>query len=400
MGSRYTGRRGGGGRGPVLVLLVAVLVALAVWLGRGLLGKKAPEPEVIPTPTPVPTATPTPEPTPTPMAARPEAVRGVYVSGPVAGAPYMETILDLVAETELNAVVIDVKNDDGEVTYIPAGGTAKEIGACVRYIGDLPGLVADLKAQGVYTIARVVAFKDPILAKARPELALKGKNGAVIQEGGLPWLDPYKEEVWDYLVEVALGAAEVGFDEVQFDYVRFSTGKGGGDLALAPEEERTRTQVVGDFLAYAREALREKGVWLSADVFGTVITNRTDATFLGQDYALMGGAADVVSPMVYPSHYAAGAFGLEVPDAQPYETVLAAMKASQTALGTLEEGERPTVRPWLQDFTATWVRGHITYGGEELRAQIQAVYDAGYSEWILWNAQNRYSREGLLDAEE
>ena len=129
-------------------------------------------------------------------------------------------------------------------------------------------------------------------------------------------------------------------------------------------------------------------------MFGTVISNRTDAALIGQDYAHLAEIVDYVCPMIYPSHYAAGAFGLEVPDAAPYETVYAALAQSKALLPG-----NPCVRAWLQDFTATWVPGHLEYGAEELRAQIQAVCDAGYTDWLLWNGKNQYTAEGLLPAE-
>lgn len=399
------GYRGGRGGGKIVILIVALILALVMvglWLGRDLLFP----PEATPTPTPAatPTPTPTPEPTPTPspMRAKPEAVRGLYVSGPVAGDPYLNTILDLVDSTELNAVVIDIKNDEGKVTYSAAEGTtAREVGACVRYIGDLEGLVAKLKERGIYAIARISAFKDPLLAKARPDLALKRPDGSNVKESGAAWVNPFEQEVWDYLTELALDAAAAGFDEVQFDYVRFPTGQGTGDLDLGEAAEgKTRSDAVAGFLEYVGGALREEGVWLSADVFGVVITNKGDGEYLGQEYARLGETVDFVSPMIYPSHYVSGSFNLDVPDSKPYETVLAALNKSQEVLSVVPEEDRAGVRPWLQAFTATWVKGHIPYGGEEIRAQIQAVYDAGYTEWILWNAQNSYSADGLLPAEE
>lgn len=386
----------------VLIPLLLALLALGLWFGRGYL---SPSEAVEPTPEPTPEATATPEPTPTPtlMREKPEAVKGLYVSGPVAGDPYMDKIIDLIDRTELNAVVIDVKNDEGDLTYRPAeGSTAREIGAYVRYISDLPALVAKLKEHGIYTIARVVAFKDPILAEAKPELMLKKTDGTGVAESGkLYWVNPFEQGVREYLIEVALAAADAGFDEIQMDYVRFPSGKGTGDLDLGPAAEgKERTDAITEFLEELGLALKEKGVWLSADVFGVVITNRSDGSFLGQDYTRMGGTVDFICPMIYPSHYVAGAFDLDVPDAHPYETILAALNASQQRLAGVDEEERAGVRPWLQAFTATWVKGHIPYGGDEIRAQIQATYDAGYTEWILWNAQNNYTDAGLLPAEE
>lgn len=398
--NRYRGGRERG-KGPILGVLAAfVLLAAGGLLAPHLLRVKPPEPAPVVAAAVVPAPSPTPEPTPTPLPT-PGEVRGIYISGPVAGDPYMDKLLDLLDSTELNAVVIDVKNDEGQLTYKPDSGTALELGACVRYIGDLPGLLERLKEHGIYTIARVAAFKDPVLAEARPELALRRVDGANVAENNGPaWVNPYAPEVRDYLLEVALGAAEAGFDEVQFDYVRFPAVKDIDDLDYGSAADGvSREDAVVSFLEYVRSALHEKGVRVSADVFGTVITSQVDAALIGQDYTRMGAAVDYLCPMVYPSHYAAGAFGLEVPDREPYETVCHAMEASRGDLLDLKPEERAGVRAWLQGFTATWVKGHIDYGGDELRAQIQAIYDAGYTDWILWNAKNTYTADGLLPAE-
>lgn len=398
-GVRYRGRSGPAKWVVVGVIVLLVAAGAAYWLLRD----KLPSPVPVQPSTAVaasPTVPATAQPTPIPLPAAPE-VRGIYISGPVAGDPYMDSLITLLDETELNAVVIDVKNDEGNLTYIPASGTAVEAGACVRYIRDLPALVAELKEHGVYTIARVSAFKDPVFAKARPELAMRYADGSAVSEGGgLAWLNPYERENWDYLIEVALGAADAGFDEVQFDYVRFPTGKDMDQVDYGPAAAGvSREDAIIGFLEAARTALHRQGVLVSADVFGTVINIKTDAALIGQDYARMGGAVDFLCPMVYPSHYAAGSFGIEIPDREPHQTVLEALQKSQTALSGVKEGNRAGVRAWLQDFTATWVKGHMEYGGTEIRAQIQAVYDAGYRDWILWNAKNNYTADGLLPAD-
>ena len=154
-------------------------------------------------------------------------------------------------------------------------------------------------------------------------------------------------------------------------------------------------------MSYACERLHEKEIVVTADVFGTVIGSETDIERVGQNYAALGNVVDVLSPMVYPSHYRDGVYGIDHPDFKPYETVSAALQASNEILSGIPQGEhRAAVRPWLQDFTATWVKGHIPYGAQEVRAQIQAVYDAGYEEWILWNASNHYTEDALLPAED
>lgn len=396
---RYRGVRG---PGPAAVIAVVLVLAAAAAVGGWFLlgGREEPQasPEPVRSPEPSPVVTPEEPPSPA-LPPAPESVRGIYVTGPVAGNPYMDTLLTLIDETELNAVVIDVKNDEGWVTYRPGSGTAVELDACVRYIPDLPGLVAELKDHGVYTIARIAAFKDPVLAEARPELALRGQNGAPVSENGGPaWVNPYEPEVWAYLEEIALGAAEAGFDEIQFDYVRFPASTSAQNADYGPAAEGVaKSEAVAGFLEQVTDTLHAQGVRVSADVFGTVITNQTDADNIGQNYAKLSGIVDYICPMVYPSHYAAGSFGLEVPDREPYATVYAALLRSAGVLSGVDEPAG--VRAWLQDFTATWVTGHRDYGAEELRDQIQAVYDAGYTDWLLWNARNQYTAEGLLEAE-
>ncbi len=398
--SSYRGRRG---KPPTpLLLLLLVLVAAAGALGYSVFRDlpAASAPKATPTPAAAVSEGPSAQPAPTaPAMEAPPEIHGIYISGPVAGDPYMDTLLELIDRTELNAVVIDVKNDAGELTYRPESGSALELGACVSYIRDLPGLVSRLKERGVYTIARVVSFKDPVLAEARPDLALHRSDGTPIAEGGGPaWVNPFEPEVWDYLTEVALGAAEAGFQEVQFDYVRFPTGTAAQEADFGPAaQDMTKEEAITGFLSHVREVLHEKGVWVSADVFGTVINIKVDAQLIGQDYAAMAQAVDFICPMVYPSHYAAGSFNLDVPDRHPYATVLAALEKSKSTLFITKNAAQ--VRPWLQDFTATWVSGHIDYGPEELQAQIQAVYDVGCTDWLLWNANNRYTEDGLLPAQ-
>lgn len=325
-------------------------------------------------------------------------VKGIYVTGPMAGNAAFQDILKLVDETELNTMVIDVKNDEGRISWKMDLESAQALGACTPYIGDMEEFMKTLKEHEVYTIARISCFKDPCLAAGRPELALTKADGkAVTDANGMAWVNPYREEVWEYLTEVAEAAVEIGFDEVQFDYVRFPIGSDadaaeyGVDMQVYPKQ-----QAISGFLEYAVDRLHEKDIVVTADVFGTIIGSETDVERVGQDYAELGELIDVLSPMVYPSHYGNHVFGLEVPDAHPYETVLAALDGSKEELAGIPEEERAAVRPWLQAFTATWVKGHISYEGKQIRQQIQAVYDAGYEEWILWNAVNRYSADGLL----
>ncbi len=332
----------------------------------------------------------------------PVKVKGIYVSGPVAGINRMDELITLVDETELNAMVIDIKNDEGRVTYKMQTDQVLEIDAGVRYISDIEALVQKCKEKNIYLIARIVAFKDPYLAEQCPELAVKKKTGEIFKDkSGLAWVNPYKKEVWDYLLEIAKEAAAIGFDEIQFDYIRFSTDLKADVLDFGPEaESKTKTEIISEFTRYACEELADSNVYVSADVYGTIIDNKVDMEIVGQDYVEMSSYLDYICPMVYPSHYGNGVYGIKVPDAEPYRTVNAAMNAATKELSVLPEEERAINRVWIQSFTASWVNGHITYGPKEIREQIRGAYDAGYDEWILWNASIKYQRDSLLTDEE
>ena len=331
----------------------------------------------------------------------PEKVRGIYISGPMAGSPGLfQDILDDMENTEINTVVIDLKNDEGRITCNIDTPIVTEIGACKNYVQDIEALIKTLQDRGLYVIARVVAFRDPYLAEKKPEWSLHTSDGSLYRDKqGMAWVDPYCKEVWDYLVEVGTVAKEVGFDEVQFDYIRFSTDSTMKNVVYAEErtQGRSKTDVITEFCQYAYENLASQGLFVSADVFGTIIGSEIDANAVGQIYTDMAKHLDYICPMVYPSHYGPGNFGLEYPDKQPYETILGAMQKSKAVMDKAADEDdhihnQAIVRPWLQDFTASYLGEgkYITYGYEEVQQQIQAVLDAGYDEWMLWSAANRY----------
>lgn len=329
-------------------------------------------------------------------------VKGIYVSGPVAGTQKMDELIELVDSTELNALVIDIKNDEGRVTYKMQTDTVLQIEAGIDYITDIKSLVAKCKEKNIYLIARIVAFKDPYLAEKCPELAIKTKNGEVFHDKkGLAWVNPYSHEVWDYLIEVATEAANAGFDEIQFDYIRFSTDLKTDKLDFGAEAgNKSKIDIITEFTNYAYHQLSPLGVYVAADVYGTIIDSKIDQDIVGQDYVQMAANLDYICPMVYPSHYANGVYGISIPDAQPYETVNAAMNSATKELSVLPEENRAINRVWIQSFTATWVDGHISYGPQQIRDQIHGAYDAGYDEWILWNAAVKYQKDSLLTDEE
>ncbi len=330
-------------------------------------------------------------------------VHGIYVTGAVAGIDRINELIELADETDINAFVIDIKNDAGEITYRMNTPTVTRIGSDFNYIPDMEGLIAKCKEHNIYLIARIVSFKDPFLAKAIPEYALHTADGSVFHDSsGIAWMNPYEPGVWDYLMEIATEVTRIGFDEVQFDYIRFPTDRGMANVVFGDAaEDHTKIDIINEFTIYARETLSPLSVIVSADVFGTIIDNSGDQSIVGQDYAEMASNLDIICPMIYPSHYGSGSYNINVPDANPYLTISKALGASRVALdqngqdtvyALLKSGlpSYSRVRPWLQAFTATWVSGHIQYGREQIQEQIQAVYDAGYDEWILWNASSRY----------
>ncbi|MBI5057715.1 MAG: putative glycoside hydrolase [Nitrospirae bacterium] len=302
--------------------------------------------------------------------------------------------LGLIEETELNTLVIDVKGDRGLVPYKSSVPLASEIGAQkITTVRDIRGLMKSLKEKGIYTIARIVVFKDNLLALARPDLAVKTRRGDIwLDREDLAWVDPCAEEVWDYNINIAIEAAQLGFDEIQFDYVRFPDAAG---LEFSvPNTEAHRTMSISMFLREAKKRLTPYNVFLSADIFGYVCWNLND-TDIGQRIEDISKIVDYVSPMLYPSGFQYGIPGYLNPVAHPYEIVYLSLKRA------LERTSLPPkrFRPWLQAFRDyAFDRRHFT--GYEIRAQIDAAEKAGSDGWMLWNPHNVYSPDGLKKKKE
>ncbi|EFM10852.1 GTP-binding protein [Paenibacillus curdlanolyticus YK9] len=321
-------------------------------------------------------------------------VKGIYISGWVAGSPArMDRLIGLLRRTELNAVVIDVKDDFGRLTYRSRVPAIQQIGADKRpAITNIKRLINRLHREGIYTIGRVVVFKDPYLAQKRTSLAIHNKNGSVWKDGhGRPWVDPYRTEVWNYNINVAKEAAALGFDEIQFDYVRFPEGIRTKPVKFANKEGWNRSKAIHQFLHEAKQPLHRLGVKVSADVFG-LVTSTSDDMGIGQSWRAVSTEVDAISPMVYPSHYSDGMYGIAHPDMAPYAVVSHAMTDAKRRNGYLaQSGLKPAaIRPWLQCFTATWVHPHLKYGDREIKQQIKALHDQGLEDYLLWNASCKY----------
>lgn len=312
----------------------------------------------------------------------PDEVKGVYTTGWVAGSPkFFPRLLDFIDKTEVNSLVIDIKDDAGTFTYKSRIPLAVQTGAGIRKVGDMVKLMQTVKEHNIYPIARIVVFKDPHLAKARPDLAIKSKAGGVwLDRKGLAWVDPYSREVWKYAVDAAVEAMALGFKDIQFDYVRFASDGKIIDCVHPFADGKSKEDTIKEFLEYAGERLKPYGAVISADIFGLVCSAQDDLG-IGQKLEKIGAAVDVLSPMVYPSHYYKGTYGLANPDTAPYETITKSMIDAKRKL----EGIDVRMRPWLQDFN---LGSH--YGRPQILAQIKALNDQGIRDWLFWNPSCRY----------
>lgn len=320
-------------------------------------------------------------------------VRGIYVNARAAGsAAQLQDLLDLADASDVNAFVVDVK-DGGEVSHLSAVPLVAEIGADRPYIDDLPGLVEAVRDHGIQAIARIVIFRDPVLAEARPEWAIRTADGGlwIDPESGRPFVDPYNAEVWAYNIALAREALEAGFVEVQWDYVRFPdvSEELRAKMVFPARDDRSPEEAIRDFLVTSRLQLADLGAPVTANVFGRIITE-TDGSGIGQEWDRLVRVSDVILPMVYPSMYWPGNFGVSQPEEEPYRLVRAAMDSAMARLRRTP-GATARLRPWLQAFSV----GRTEYGPTQIRDQIRAVEDAGLHGWLLWNAESVYPAEAF-----
>jgi hypothetical protein len=302
-----------------------------------------------------------------------------------------EAALQLIEDTELNAVVIDVKGDRGMIAFKSSVPLATQAGAQNQItIPDLKGLLADLHARGIYTIARIVVFKDLPLATARPDLAVRTASGAIYRDREqLAWTNPYNNEVREYNIAVAVEAARAGFDEIQFDYVRLPDVRGGVLGMPGPNNQKNRVVPINAFLTEARTALTPYNVFLAADIFGYVCWNLDD-THIGQQLNDIAGLVDYISPMLYPSGFQFGIPGYRNPVQHVYEIVHLSLDRAQQRTGLAPV----RFRPWIQAFR-DYAFGHWIFDADEIRIQIDGAEQFGSDGWMLWNPNNRYSAQGL-----
>ena len=323
-------------------------------------------------------------PAPPALAPLPEGgVRGIYLTGWTAGTDKaLQNLLKFADRTEINAFVVDVK-DDGLVAYKADAPLVGQVGAAKRPMYKADKLLAALKAHHIFPIARIACMRDTILAEARPDLAVQDAQGRVWHDKSRhAWLNPYQKAVWDYNVDLGLDALKHGFAEVQFDYVRFPSE---GDIKQRhfpgkPEGSHREDQIAA-FMKYAHDKIHAAGGWFSADVFGLTSLVKNDEG-IGQKFSKVIQNADYLCPMVYPSHYHKGEYGIPNPDTAPYAIL-------HRSLGDAAKGLKNTptckLRPWLQAFS---LQSH--YGPAQLTAQLKASRELGINEYLLWNSGCKY----------
>src|SRR5688572_15106412 len=316
----------------------------------------------------------------------PVEAKGILLTGYTAGGSRFDELVAMIDRTELNAVVIDIKDERGEISWTPRSPQAAMAAAGRPKILDPEKTIRQLHSKDIYVIGRIVTFQDDYLPRARPDVAARDAGGGLWENHkSLTWLDPYSTEAQDYAISLAIEAIELGFDEIQFDYIRFPTDGDTTKMWLSHKDERLPHDVIADFLERAREQIVPRGAYLSVDLFGLVALVSDDLG-IGQRIEMIAEHVDYISLMLYPSHYNKGEYGIPDPEREPNKTVSLSLADAKRRL----EGTGAKLRPWLQDFSLA-----VPYTPVEVRAQIDAVEDAGINEWLLWNARNRYTEDAI-----
>jgi len=322
----------------------------------------------------------------------PFKIKALYVSfWAVRSEKYMQRILELAKTTEINTVIIDIKNEYGNLSYKTNVKLAKDIGAhSRRTISDIDLFIKRLKEHDLYVIGRIVVFKDDRLASKRDEFALKELNGNVWRnKEKLAWVDPFEPSVHEYVAEIAADAASHGFDEINFDYVRFPIKS---DLNFRKKlNQENRIEAITSFLMTANKALAPYNIFTSADTYGYVCWNNND-TRIGHTIKSLSEQVDYIAPMLYPSGFAPGILGFKDPTDHPYEIINASINEA------LKKADIPAsrFRPWLQSFK-DYSFDRKFFRSKEVSLQIKGAEHASCSGWMLWNPSSRFSQKGLQD---
>ncbi len=332
----------------------------------------------------------------------PEKTKVIYMTACAASTPsFRKSLEQLVEDTEINSIILNIKDETGKIAFDIDNplfeGAIADLSKGECKISDIKTLLEDWHSRGIYIIGRIPVFQDPHLVAERPDLAVKKSEEGEIWKDykGISWLDAGSSEVWDYAIALSKEAYNLGFDEINYDYIRFPSDGNMNEIYYPISEERVnidpekgKAKVLQEFFVYLSNKMKSTGAILSVDLFGMVTTNSDDLN-IGQilEYALP--FFDYICPMVYPSHYPSGFIGLVNPADYPYEVIKYSMdKAVEKTLNASSSPDK--LRPWLQDFDLG-----ADYDAVKVRTQIQATYDAGLDSWLLWSASNRYTKEAL-----
>ncbi len=323
----------------------------------------------------------------------PEQVKSIYMSSWVAGTPsFREKLVKIMDETEINTVVIDIKDYTGKVSFKIDREPFIEMNSTENRISDVKEFIERLHKKNIYVIGRVSVFQDPHLVSIWPEEAVKKSSDKTLpwkDHKGISWMDAGSTKVWEYTVDLAKVSHEYGFDEINFDYIRFPSDGNMKDIYFPHSEGKIKHEVMKSFFEYLNENLKDEDVKISADIFGMTTTN-TDDLGIGQVLEDALSNFDYVAPMVYPSHFPNNWAGLAKPAEKPYDVIYKSMgKAVERAKALGVDPHK--LRPWLQDFDLG-----ANYTKEMVEAQIKATYDVGLNSWMLWDPKNIYTKEALI----
>jgi hypothetical protein len=331
--------------------------------------------------------------------ATPSEVKAIYISAWTAGsAKQRDRIIALIDNTELNSIVIDVKDSTGYISFDPSDSYLKGFNSYQKRISDVRALTTMLHQKNIYIIGRISVFQDPFMTGKKPEWAItKKSDGAVWKDRkGLSFLDPANENVRKYVVALSKEAYAVGFDEINFDYIRYPSDGNIKDINYRLAKDTTRADNIKTFFEHLNtEVKTPDNIPTSADLFGLVTTDTTSDLGIGQVLENAMPYFDYIAPMVYPSHFASGWNSFKVPAQKPYETINVTMKKSVERAITAGFTANK-IRPWLQDFSIKDNGYYVKYTPEMVRAQIKGANDAGISSWMLWDPANKYTASALL----
>ncbi len=329
----------------------------------------------------------------------PEPVKAIYMtSWTASGEKTRAPLVKLIDETEINTVVIDIKDYSGRIVFKVENPELKKLGSEEIRIVDLQNFIESLHQKGIYVIGRVAVFQDAYFVKIRPDLAVKNASSTAVWKDrkGISWIDVGSHEYWDYIVQIALESRKIGFDEINFDYVRYPSDGDMRDISFPWSSTTPKAKMLKNFFSYLHDSLDGSGLKTSADLFGMTTTTHDDMG-IGQVLENALPYFDYVSPMVYPSHYPTNFMGYADPEKYPYEVIQYTMQSAVTraellasTTGKSQIEYKDKLRPWLQDFGL-----RMTYGTDQVRAQIKATNDVGLTSWLLWSASNRYTKGAL-----